>query len=350
MTSPPTAAATSRRSCGTTCRATCGSGRCGDGTLTMGMTDAGPDAGSGKVLHIQFKKVGRQLEAGQSAATIETAKWAGPFPTPVAGTIVATNADAFRGRHPGRQPRPLRRRLARPPRARRLGTRGAGLVTGQEAVARYEAAHRGARPQLLPLRRLRQRAHERDAHPAARPGRRCRPCARRRSTTPSAMRMSRGSPDTIMLVSPDAPYVSIGRHQDVEREVDRAYCARARLPGHPARDRRRRGLPRRQPAVHPVDLPGRSPAGDRRGSLQPLRRRPSSGRTGRWASRPTYRPINDIHVNGRKIGGTGAARMDRAEVVVGSLMFDFDVATMARVLRVPSEKFRDKVLQSLTTT
>jgi lipoate-protein ligase A len=60
-----------------------------------------------------------------------------------------------------------------------------------------------------------------------------------------------------------------------------------------------------------------------------------------------YRPINDVHVRGRKIGGTGAARMDRAEVVVGSLMFDFDIATMARVLKVPSEKFRDKVYQSL---
>ena len=60
-----------------------------------------------------------------------------------------------------------------------------------------------------------------------------------------------------------------------------------------------------------------------------------------------YRPVNDIHVNGRKIGGTGAARMDRAEVVVGSLMFDFDAVTMARVLKVPSEKFRDKVCQTL---
>ena len=39
--------------------------------------------------------------------------------------------------------------------------------------------------------------------------------------------------------------------------------------------------------------------------------------------------------------------MDRAEVVVGSLMFDFDIATMAQVLKVPSEKFRDKVRQSL---
>jgi lipoate-protein ligase A len=53
-------------------------------------------------------------------------------------------------------------------------------------------------------------------------------------------------------------------------------------------------------------------------------------------------------VNGRKIGGTGAARMDRAEVVVGSLMFDFDVLTMSRVLKVPSEKFRDKVFQTMS--
>jgi len=35
------------------------------------------------------------------------------------------------------------------------------------------------------------------------------------------------SPDTIMLVSPNAPYVSIGRHQDAAREVDLPYCAEA---------------------------------------------------------------------------------------------------------------------------
>jgi lipoate-protein ligase A len=39
--------------------------------------------------------------------------------------------------------------------------------------------------------------------------------------------------------------------------------------------------------------------------------------------------------------------MGDAEVVVGSLMFDFDIDTMSKVLRVPSEKFRDKVYQSL---
>lgn len=66
-----------------------------DRTLTLGMTDPAQSR-AGKFLHIQFKKVGRHLDAGQSAATIESAKWAGPFPTPLAGTVVETNESAYR--------------------------------------------------------------------------------------------------------------------------------------------------------------------------------------------------------------------------------------------------------------
>jgi len=60
-----------------------------------------------------------------------------------------------------------------------------------------------------------------------------------------------------------------------------------------------------------------------------------------------YRPINDIQVAGSKIGGTGAASIGEATVMVGSFMFDFDTATMARCLKVPSEKFRDKLKTTL---
>jgi len=63
---------------------------------------------------------------------------------------------------------------------------------------------------------------------------------------------------------------------------------------------------------------------------------------------PAYhRPVNDIQVGGKKIGGTGAATIGGALVVAGSLIMDFDYALMARVLKVPSEKFRDKVFQTL---
>lgn len=156
-----------------------------------------------------------------------------------------------------------------------------------------------------------------------------------------------GSPDTILLVSPNAPYVSIGRHQDVDREVDRAVCAELGFP-----------VIRREVGGGAVYLDGNQlftqwifaaehlPATvEERFTLYCNTLVEAYRALGVEAA---YRPVNDIHVNGRKIGGTGAARMDRAEVVVGSLMFDFDVLTMSRVLKVPSEKFRDKVFQTMS--
>jgi glycine cleavage system H protein len=65
-----------------------------DGTATLGMTDPAQTR-CGKIVHIRFKTVGRQLGRWQSAATIESAKWVGPFPTPVSGEIVATNEARF---------------------------------------------------------------------------------------------------------------------------------------------------------------------------------------------------------------------------------------------------------------
>lgn len=38
------------------------------------------------------------------------------------------------------------------------------------------------------------------------------------------------TPDTIILVSPENPYVCIGFHQEAEREVDLEYCRAVGLP------------------------------------------------------------------------------------------------------------------------
>ena len=154
------------------------------------------------------------------------------------------------------------------------------------------------------------------------------------------------SPDTILLVTSYEPYVSIGFHQEAEREVDLEYC---RARGIPVVRREVGGgavyLDRNQVFCQWVFGRARVPAN--------LEER------FRWYCRPlveTYRalgveaylrPVNDIQVAGRKIGGTGAASIGAAEVTVGSLMFDFDHDLMARVLRVPSEKMRDKVFQSI---
>lgn len=66
-----------------------------DGAATLGMTDTAQTRG-GKLVNIEFKKIGRVLRQGQSAATIESAKWVGPFPMPFGGEVLATNAEAFK--------------------------------------------------------------------------------------------------------------------------------------------------------------------------------------------------------------------------------------------------------------
>lgn len=60
-----------------------------------------------------------------------------------------------------------------------------------------------------------------------------------------------------------------------------------------------------------------------------------------------YRPINDIIVEGRKISGNGAALLENAQVLTGNFILDFPRKEMTQILRVPSEKFRDKVYKSL---
>jgi len=162
----------------------------------------------------------------------------------------------------------------------------------------------------------------------------------------AAYSLDEGTPDTVILVSPSEPYVCVGYHQEVDREVDRAYCRERGLPVF----RREVGggavyLDRDQVFIqwvfHPASLPSKV---DERYRLyvEPLVRAYRA-----LGVEAVHRPVNDVHVRGKKIGGTGAARIGRAEVVVGSLMFDFDRATMARVLKVSSVKMRDKVFQGL---
>lgn len=161
-----------------------------------------------------------------------------------------------------------------------------------------------------------------------------------------AYAMAEDTPDTIVLVSPTDPYVCIGYHQDLEKEVDLEYCQAHGLPvlrrevggGAVYLDD---GQVFTQWIFHRDHLPHSL---EKRFELyvQPL-----VDTYNTLGINAVHRPINDIHVAGKKIGGTGAAQMGLAEVVVGSLMFTFDKATMARVLKVPSEKMRDKIFESL---
>jgi lipoate---protein ligase len=59
-----------------------------------------------------------------------------------------------------------------------------------------------------------------------------------------------------------------------------------------------------------------------------------------------YRPRNDIEVEGRKISGTGGAFDADSILYQGTLLVDFDVERMLRVLRIPAEKLTDKAIAS----
>jgi lipoate-protein ligase A len=59
-----------------------------------------------------------------------------------------------------------------------------------------------------------------------------------------------------------------------------------------------------------------------------------------------YRPRNDIEIDGRKISGTGGAFDGDALLFQGTLLVDFDIAKMLRVLRIPAEKLSDKAIAS----
>jgi glycine cleavage system H protein len=60
----------------------------------LGMTDVAQTR-CGKVTAISFRDVGKSVAQGKALATIESAKWVGPFPAPFSCEIVATNENGF---------------------------------------------------------------------------------------------------------------------------------------------------------------------------------------------------------------------------------------------------------------
>ncbi len=151
------------------------------------------------------------------------------------------------------------------------------------------------------------------------------------------------------LLAPETPYVCIGYFQDVEQEVDLAYCRGNDIP-----------VFRREVGGGAVYLDGDQlffqlilhrdnplvPAGGKLALYRKFLQAPIEAY--RALGIPAeYREVNDIVANGRKVSGCGAAEIEDYYVLVGNLIADFDYETMARVLKVPSEKFRDKVYKSI---
>ncbi|NOQ54969.1 MAG: DUF116 domain-containing protein [Thermoplasmata archaeon] len=154
------------------------------------------------------------------------------------------------------------------------------------------------------------------------------------------------SPNTLRFLQFSPPAVLIGYHQSVELEVRVAYClsenveVNRRLTGGGAIffDETQLGW---EIVATKEGLPGDALA------LNELMCRGLIGALDRLGVEASFRPVNDVEVRGRKISGTGGTESGGAFLFQGTLLVDFDVDTMVRALRIPTEKLRDKEIDSI---
>ena len=155
--------------------------------------------------------------------------------------------------------------------------------------------------------------------------------------------------EALIIVSPKSPLVSIGYFQDAEQEVDLQYCKESKIPfmrrevggGATYLDENqifyqliwRKDNPKFPKAIHDI-FPWFSEA--------PV----ETYRT--FGIETEFRSVNDIITRkGRKIAGEGGGNIGECMVFVGGILLDFDYKAMSRILKVPDEKFRDKVYKTM---
>jgi len=154
--------------------------------------------------------------------------------------------------------------------------------------------------------------------------------------------------EALFVLRPATPYVCIGFHQDAQQEIDLDFVRDNNIP-----------VFRREVGGGAVYLDGQqlffqliinenhpgvpeNIADFYKKFLQPVID------TFRAFGVPAeYKPVNDIITNGRKISGTGAAQVDDMLILVGNFIQDFNYEMMSKCLRVPDEKFRDKVHKTM---
>ncbi|MFC0080732.1 glycine cleavage system protein GcvH [Aciditerrimonas ferrireducens] len=105
--------------------------------MVVGLSDVAQHLAK-TIISVTLKEPGKPIRKGRSIATVESGKWVGPVPSPVSGSIVAVN-EALRD-----DPATLNRDPYGAGWIARVACAdweadAADLVTGAEAVARYQA-------------------------------------------------------------------------------------------------------------------------------------------------------------------------------------------------------------------
>ena len=153
----------------------------------------------------------------------------------------------------------------------------------------------------------------------------------------------------LVIVSPEIPLVSIGYFQDAEKEIDIEYCNQIGIP------------------VMRREVGGGATYLDKNQIFYQLiwkKDNPCFPRSIKdifqYLSQPVcetyqdfginvyFKPENDILTKKeRKITGEGGGDIGDSMVFVGGILLDFDYKTMSKILKVPDEKFRYKIYNSM---
>ena len=153
----------------------------------------------------------------------------------------------------------------------------------------------------------------------------------------------------LVIVSPAQPLVSVGYFQDTRKEVDLDYCKKQNI-----------SVMRREVGGGATYLDGdqifyqviwnvKNPRFPRnvKEIFQYLSEPPCETYR-KFGISASFRAENDIVTDrGKKIAGEGGGDIGDSMVFVGGILMDFDYKTMSRVLKVPDEKFRDKIHKSM---
>lgn len=155
-------------------------------------------------------------------------------------------------------------------------------------------------------------------------------------------------PDTLVICWPRSPVVCVGYFQEVDKEVDVEYCRAKKIP-----------IVRRILGGGAVYLDSNQVfyqvIGQRGSDAIPVAVESIFGKMlgapvktlNEIGIQATYKPVNDIEVEGRKISGNGAGEVDGMAILTGNIILDFNYDEMTKILKVPDEKFRDKLVKSL---
>ncbi len=110
-----------------------------DGELAvLGMTDVAQTR-CGKFAAVSFRDVGKKVAQWKALATIESAKWVGPFPAPFSCEIVETNEKGFAASLLRANKDPYGEGWLVKVQPTNLEAECGHLVTGPEAAERYKA-------------------------------------------------------------------------------------------------------------------------------------------------------------------------------------------------------------------